>query len=76
MASLAKNFEAKFKQDFSKLDGAVIDRLYDTTNGFKNINNPCDFIGYKFPNAFYLELKTTKGNTLPLDRITQYDKLI
>ena len=75
MASLAKNFEAKFKQDFSKLDGAIVDRLYDTTNGFKGNTNPCDFIAYKYPNIFYIEIKTTKGNTLPLDRITQYDKL-
>ena len=76
MASLAKNFEAKFKEDFSKIPESTIDRLYDTTNGFHGISNPCDFIGYVYPNIFYLEIKTTKGNTLPLDRITQYDKLI
>lgn len=76
MASLAKNFESKFKQDFQKIPGSTIDRLYDTTNGFHGITNPCDFIGFVYPNIFYVELKTTKGNTLPLDRITQYDKLI
>ena len=52
-----------------------IDRLYDTTNGFKAIVNISDFIGYSYPNIFYLECKSHLGNTFPLANLTQYDKL-
>ena len=33
-----KQFEKKFKEDFSKIPDSTIDRLYDTTNGYKNIS--------------------------------------
>lgn len=32
--------------------------------GYKNINNPCDFIIYRFPNILYLECKSKNDNTL------------
>ena len=53
-----------------------IDRLYDTKNGFKAIVNISDFIGYSYPNIFYLECKSHLVNTFPLANLTQYDKLI
>jgi hypothetical protein len=71
-----KAFEQRFKRDFSKLPNSSIDRIYDTTNGFRGIKNICDFIGYVFPNIFYLECKSIKGNTFPLTNLKQYDKLI
>ena len=74
--TLAKNFEDKVLEDFLKIDGATGDRIYDTTNGFRGISNVCDCICYKYPQMFYLECKTTKGNTFPLKNLTQYDKLI
>lgn len=71
-----KAFEAKFKQDFaSTVLNSSIDRIYDVVSGYKSIKNICDFIGYKYPNIFYLELKSHKGASLPFANITQYDKL-
>ena len=70
-----KQFEQKFKEDFLKLEGASIDRLYDTMNGYKSISQISDFIGYLFPHIFYLECKSIHGNTFPLTNLTQYDKL-
>lgn len=32
--------------------------------GYKQINNPCDFIIYKKPNILFLECKAIHGNTL------------
>lgn len=72
-----KQFELKFKEDFLKtVPGSTIDRLYDTTNGFRAVSNICDFIGYSFPNEFYLECKSTLNNVFSLVKLTQYDKLV
>lgn len=72
-----KAFELKFKMDFEKsFPEGTIDRIYDTTNGYKTISNICDFLGYNYPNIFYLECKSHLGNTFPLANLTQYDKLV
>lgn len=71
-----KQFEEKFKRDFSIIPNCSLDRLYDTTNGFKSITNICDFIGYVFPNIFYMEVKSIQGNTFPLRNLTQYSKMV
>lgn len=71
-----KQFELKFKEDFSKLQDHSIDRLYDVMNGYKNIKQVADFIGYLYPNIFYLEIKSHAGASIPLTNITQYDNLI
>lgn len=71
-----KQFEQKFKEDISKIEGLTIDRLYDTTNGYSHITNICDFICYKFPNIFYAEIKSTAGNTFHLSGLKQYEKLL
>lgn len=74
--NLGKKFEQKFKLDFLKtVKNSTIDRLYDTTNGYKTIANISDFIGYSEPNIYYLECKSHLGNTFPLANLTQYDKL-
>ena len=44
--------------------------------GYKSISQICDFIGYIFPNIFYLECKSDKGNTFPIKNLTQYNKLL
>ena len=44
-------------------------------NGYKSISNISDFIGYVYPNIFYLECKSHEGNTFPFVKLTQYDKL-
>ena len=72
-----KAFEARFKMDFLEtVPNASLDRLYDTTNGYKTISNISDFIGYSYPNIFYLECKSIHKNTFPLTNLTQYDKLV
>lgn len=70
-----KQFEQQFKQDWLKIEDSSIDRLYDTMNGYKTISQISDFIGYVYPNIFYLECKSHKGNTFPLGNLTQYEKL-
>ncbi len=72
-----KNFEVKFKKDFLKtVPNSTIDRIYDTVNGLYGVRNICDFIGYSYPNIFYLECKTHKGASIPFENITQYQKLL
>lgn len=72
-----KAFEAQFKKDWLQMPGASIDRLYDVISGYKSISQICDFIGYVYPNIFYLECKSVmNGNTFPLSNLTQYDKMI
>jgi hypothetical protein len=70
-----KAFEEQFKKDFGLLSGSSVDRLYDTMNGYKSIKQISDFIGYIYPNIFYLECKSHKGASLPLTNITQYENL-
>lgn len=42
----------------------------------RGVSNISDFIGYIYPNIYYLECKTHKGASIPFDVITQYDKLV
>ena len=71
-----KQFEQKFFRDFkTSFPGGTIDRIYDTTNGYKTISNISDFIGYVYPNILYLECKSHQGNTFPLINLPQYEKL-
>ena len=74
MTNRGKQFEDKFKTDFSKLPGVSLDRLYDTTSGYYGIRNISDFIGYVFPNEFYLECKSSTGNTWNFGQYGQYEK--
>lgn len=74
--NLGKKFEVKFKEDFEKIPGSTIDRIYDVTNGYFGLRNICDFIGYVYPTIFYFECKSINGNTFPLSNLKQYDKLI
>ena len=76
MTNRGKEFEDKFKTDFSKLPGVSLDRLYDTTSGYYGIRNISDFIGYHYPNIFYIELKSSHGNTWPFSAYSQFDKML
>ena len=72
-----KQFESKFKLDFQKsFPDGTIDRIYDTTNGYKTICNVSDFIGYSYPCIMYLECKSHLSNTWNFSYFTQYDKLL
>lgn len=71
-----KQFEERFRNDWKlSFPNGTIDRIYDTMNGYKAISNVCDFLGYDYPNIFYLECKTHAGASLPFVNITQYEKL-
>ena len=48
-----KAFEEVFKKNFKEsFPDGTIDRIYDTTNGYKTISNISDFIGNNEPNIF------------------------
>ena len=70
-----KQFEIKFKEDFLKIEGSSLDRLYDLMNGYKSMSQICDFIGYIYPNILYLECKSHKGACIPIENITQHEKM-
>lgn len=75
--SRGKQFEERVKQDWiASMPNSSIDRLYDSVSGYYGISNISDFIAYKKPYIFYLEVKTIHGNTFPLRNLTQFDKLI
>jgi recombination protein U len=46
--------------------------LKDDSLGFANVKNPCDFILYKIPNIYLLELKSHKGKSIPFGAIQPY----
>ena len=52
-----------------------MDRLYDPVSGYRSISNISDYIVYKYPEIFYMEVKSIHGNTFPLTNLTQYEKL-
>lgn len=74
--SRGKQFENKLKADFSKIPGSHIERIYDNVSGYKSIRGRSDFIGYIFPNMFFIECKSHKGNTFPFSELRQYDDLL
>lgn len=59
-----KQFEDKLKEQFEKLPDTLCLRLYDVTTGFKNQNNPCDFIVFRDGTLNLFEVKAVHGNTL------------
>lgn len=76
MNNKGKQFEQKFKDDFLRtVPNCSLDRIYDVVAGYKAISNISDYIGYSYPNIMYLECKSHKGASLPLENITQYEKL-
>lgn len=70
MANEGKKWEEDFSSSFTKEPGRLI-RLHDTTNGFKGIRNPCDFIYYSFPEVFLFECKSVASKRLPFNTITE-----
>lgn len=77
-----KEFERQFKLSAEKQDILIV-RLNDTELSFNpnlkrfarfTAKNPCDFIVYKYPNIFFLELKRTKYNSLSIQRTEDEDE--
>lgn len=79
MSYSGKQFEQDFSKSFDEsTESLSLLRLHDTTNGFRGIANPCDFIMGTAFGTGYVELKTTKSSSLPFSNIseTQWDKMI
>ena len=75
-SSKGKAFEEKFKDDWKKsFPNGSIDRLYDTTSGYKSVSTVSDFICYNYPYEYYIECKSHKGASFPFTNLTQYDKI-
>ena len=70
-----KDFEGNFRKQMDSA-GFDVNRVADNTAGYMGGRYICDFITYLYPNIFYFECKTIKGNTFPLTNLKQYDKLL
>lgn len=46
-------------------------RLYDATNGYSGVCNPCDFIYYVYPFMFMIEAKSVKRHKIYWTAITE-----
>lgn len=72
-----KIFEDKFKQDWKNcFPNTFILRLYDTTNGFTGIANPCDFLCMPSSKLFLIECKSHDGGSIPFSAMPQYERLL
>lgn len=61
----------KFEEDFRKSVpmGVFCHRLRDNAQNWAKVSNICDFFLYKTPILYMLELKATKGKSLPFSNI-------
>ena len=72
MSYTGKMFEEDFFENAKELDSqALVTRLYDTTNGFRGVANPCDYIAATEFGTVFLELKTTIETSLSFNNITE-----
>lgn len=70
MVNVGKAFERTFTN--SVPESVFILRLRDMGGKYKklaNVKNICDYILYRYPTLFLLELKTTKGKSMPFDNL-------
>lgn len=67
-----KQFEKDFYASVSEKEDLFVYRLKDDNLGFAKVKNPCDFILYKKPNIYLLELKSHKGKSIPFGAIQSY----
>lgn len=73
MTYTGKMFEEDFKKGADLCQkSARFSRLYDTTNGFRGVANPCDFIAATRHGTAYIELKTTQSSSLPFSNISEH----
>lgn len=73
MSYTGKMFEQDFLEDAKNfLKSALVTRLHDTTNGFKGVANPCDFIAATKFGTVFIELKTTVEASLSFNNVTDY----
>lgn len=65
--NIGKTFEQEFKECVPP--GYYLYRLKDDTSGFYGVSNPCDYILFRSPYLFLVELKTHKGKSIPIAKI-------
>lgn len=65
--NIGKTFEQEFKECVPP--DYYLYRLKDDTNGFYGVSNPCDYILFRSPYLFLVELKTHKGKSIPIAKI-------
>ena len=65
------NYGKIWENDFKKAMGQTCIRLYDTTNGYAGVKNPCDFVYYLYPYYYLFELKSTQHDRLSFSNITE-----
>lgn len=71
-----KQFEMQFRKDASQIGNIFVYRVPDQLSGYSyNSANPCDYIVYKYPKLFLVELKSIKGNTFNFAGLRQAAKL-
>lgn len=72
MSYTGKMFEEDFFEGTKEFENdAFTIRLYDTTNGFRGVANPCDYIAATDFGTVFIELKTTKEASLSFNNITE-----
>ena len=69
--SLGKNFESICSVQLQE-QGFYVQRIPDQMTFLKGSKNPCDYIVYKYPYMFLMEMKTTAGSSLPLRNISEF----
>ncbi len=65
--NIGKIFEAEIKASIPY--DFYVERYKDDTSGFYGVSNPADFRVYKYPLTFLWELKSHKGQSIPLSKI-------
>lgn len=70
MPNPGKVFEEDFKKSAESFEDIDVNRLNDPVGGQAGVRNICDFIIYRYPHVFYLELKSRQDNTLNFKEIT------
>lgn len=63
--NIGKTFEQEFKECVPP--DYYLYRLKDDTSGFYGVSNPCDYILFRSPYLFMVELKTHKGKSIPVE---------
>lgn len=82
MANPGKYFESdlrtSYKEEYELGESYDLYRLYDTMGGRAGVKNISDFIAYKKPYMYYLELKSTKDPRMNFNYLSdnQYNGLL
>lgn len=71
---MAKNPGKRFEQDLisSVPDNIFKHRIKDMGGKYFRVKNICDFLLYKYPILYLLELKTSKGKSIPFSNLAEH----